>query len=114
MMSGPNLCTKEYHRKNMFSRFNGSKLVRGLKSAAGIKSSLRVIPQVLLPKNPLMRNFHSSVVQFHKLDKILSKELIHEKKEEESNEVDEEFEEAKKNVLKIFKLKDTAGEGCIY
>lgn len=95
----------------MFSRFNGSKLARGLKSAAGITPSLRVTPLVLLPKNTLTRNFHSSVVQLHKLDKILSKELIHEKKEGESNEVDEEFEEVKKNVLKIFKLKDTAGEG---
>lgn len=95
----------------MFSRFNGSKLARALKGSTGIKPSLGVIPKVLLPQNPLKRNFHSSVVQFHKLDTILSKELIHEKKEVESNEVDEEFEEVKKIVLRNFKIKDKAGEG---
>ena len=86
-----------------------SKLGKALKSNIGLKSALRVVPSVLPSSN---RNFHSSSVQCHKLDKILAKEFAYEKKQlEETDGVDEDFEEVKKVVLKNFKMKDTVGEG---
>ena len=89
-------------------RFSSSKLGKALKRSTGLKCAFRVAPSVL----PSNRNFHSSTILCHKLDKMLAKEFAYEKKQlDETDGADEDYEEVKKVVLTNFKLKDTVGEG---
>lgn len=60
---------------------------------------------------PVLPSMQSSNRAFSALADILSKELIYEKNEESSGEIDQDFVDIKKQILKTFKIKDVVGEG---